>query len=105
MKTYRTKREGQVLLVCGKCERKLDGGLKIGKGLKKLAKRDVSPISFHVIRVGCLKLCPKGGVTVCTREGLRKTPVEMGIVWGKPELQELYDGGREGFVLPDEPTS
>ena len=51
-----------VVLVCGKCSRKLGGKplaktlrRRIGKGRKAAA---------GVVEVKCLKLCPKGAVTV-----------------------------------------
>ena len=97
-RVYRAKKAGQAILVCGKCERKLDGKLKVRKALGKLAKPDESPILFNVIRVGCLGLCPKGGVAVCDQAGLTSDPVGMRVIWGKKDLVRIYEGAR---VLPD----
>ena len=63
-----------IVLVCGKCTRKLHGGFG-KKAKKKLAdelraelrdagrKREV-----RIVETGCLSLCPKGAVTIlCSR--------------------------------------
>ncbi len=87
-----------VLLLCRKCGRKLDGGFGEdgGESLKRALRdglrergrrRDV-----RVMEVGCFGVCPKGGVTVArgARPGeLLVVPreAEMGVV-----LDRLLDG-------------
>jgi hypothetical protein len=68
------------ILVCRKCQKKLDdqgfgpkGDLRLAKAMKRIVKKSPAgrgaklkgrraPIG--IVEVGCLKLCPKGGVTV-----------------------------------------
>ncbi len=92
-----SKFEGQVLLVCRKCQkksgvRKAVAGLK--KSLKRLGKRDAEPVRFHVVGVGCMKLCPKGAVTVCDRAGMRTEPVGLTLVRDKDDVRALYEASR-----------
>jgi predicted metal-binding protein len=76
VRSYRAPWKGQLVLVCRKCQKKLkhsgkkNGIAKLGKGLKKRARHDEDGLKLHVIEVPCLKLCPKGGVTVCTQRQL-----------------------------------
>ena len=76
LRSYRAPWKGQIVLVCRKCEKKLRRGskksklAKLGKELKKLTKRNQDAPELRVIEVGCLKMCPKGGVTVCTQQQL-----------------------------------
>jgi predicted metal-binding protein len=78
VKSYRAPWKGQLVLVCRKCQRKLkhsgrkNGIAKLAKGLKKWARRDENGPRLHVIQVPCLKMCPKGGVTVCTQGQLAR---------------------------------
>ncbi len=95
LRVYPAKKwKGQALLVCGKCERKLKGSgseLKVKKVLKRLAKRELKPIDFQLIRVGCMDLCPRGGVAVCTQAGLGMMPPGLNILWSKWDVKELYE--------------
>lgn len=59
------------ILVCGKCSRKLGGGFgkhgrtPLAKALRKLGDgRKGRKADFGIVETGCLKLCPKGRVTV-----------------------------------------
>jgi predicted metal-binding protein len=61
----------QVVLVCGKCSRKLHGGFGPGgdKPLAKALRRQAGggkgrKATLGVVEVGCLKICPKGAVVV-----------------------------------------
>ena len=70
VRSYRAPWKGQLVLVCRKCQRKLkksSGIAKVAKGLKKRSRLEGDGSRLHVIQVPCLKMCPKGGVTVCTR--------------------------------------
>ena len=73
LKSYKGPWKGQLLLACGKCQRKLKGdddehGLgKLKKALKQRAKKDATGLQFMVVRTQCLKVCPKRGVAVCTQ--------------------------------------
>jgi predicted metal-binding protein len=82
------------VLVCSKCQRKLKGSgdhpLKLKKELKKLAKNDPDRLKLHVISVPCMKLCPKGGVTVCTPQQFSQTPPTVTIVYTEADAASLY---------------
>ncbi len=63
-------------MVCHKCQNKLKHGgkknglAKLKKALKKRARQDEDGLRLHVVDVSCLKMCPEGGVTVCTQQQL-----------------------------------
>lgn len=81
----------RVILVCGKCERKLKGGFgadrdrRLSKLLRKRAGGKGRKAAFGVISTGCLKLCPKGAVTVV--DGAR--PSEWLVVTKGTPIDEL----------------
>lgn len=68
-----TRKGKQLLLACGKCQRKLkDDGDKAGlarlrKVVKHRAKASRLEVEFNVITTKCLKVCPRAGVAVCTQ--------------------------------------
>lgn len=70
LKTYPAPWQGELVLACRKCQKKLkyDNDLQPLAKLKKTAKRfnkKHPDRQLHVINVPCMDLCPKGGVTVC----------------------------------------
>ena len=73
LKSYTGKWQGRLLLACGKCQRKIrrsgksEGLGKLRKSLKQLGKAHDSAVRLKVIQTDCLKVCPKGGVVVCTQ--------------------------------------
>jgi len=77
VRTYPAPWKGQLVLVCRKCQNKLKHGgkknglAKLKKALKKRGRQDEDGLRLHVVDVSCLKLCPKGGVTVCTQQQLK----------------------------------
>ena len=99
LRIYPAKKwKGQVLLVCGKCEKKLKRAaehghaMKLKKTLKRLVKKDEAPVPVHVIRVGCMDLCPKGGVAVCTQAELQRAVPGLSVVRTKEDVAALYAG-------------
>ena len=72
IRSYRLKRaKGPILLACGKCQKRLkgdrnaDGIVPLKKLLKGMSlEQGVRPP--YVIKIPCLKLCPKGGIVVMT---------------------------------------
>ncbi len=68
-----TRKERQLLLACGKCQRKLredadaQGLAKFKKLVKKRAKHSDLGVQLIVIETKCLKVCPRAGVAVCTQ--------------------------------------
>jgi predicted metal-binding protein len=94
LRSYPAPWKGQVLLACGKCRRKLKNGSadkevrKLKKALKRRSKMDEDGVRLRVIEVPCLKMCPKGGVTVCTQAQLGRG--ECSIVWTAADVDALY---------------
>jgi len=70
LKTYPAPWEGEIILACKKCQKKLksDKDLQSLAKLKKTVKRyniEHPGRRLYVINVPCMDLCPKDGVTVC----------------------------------------
>jgi len=91
LKSYPVSWEGELVLACRKCQKKLkrDGDLRDLAKLKKTVKslnKEHPERTLHVINVPCLDLCPKGGVTVCcpARDSSR-----LSVVRSSTELQLL----------------
>ena len=98
LKTYEgpwTRKGQQLLLACGKCQKRLrhDGdeqGLgKLKKALKSVAKEYGERLTLRVITVPCLKVCPKKGVAVCTQAMLGAG--RGAIVRTAADLELLYE--------------
>ena len=76
LRNYPAPWKGQIVLACRKCRKKLkrdgkkNGVARLRKELKKRTRRNEDAQQLRVIEVSCLKLCPKGGVTVCTQRQL-----------------------------------
>src|SRR4051812_12771893 len=73
LKNYPASWEGEIILACRKCQKKLkrDGNPRDLAKLKKTVKRfneEHPEQRLHVVNVPCLDLCPKDGVTVCCPE-------------------------------------
>ena len=93
LRSYELPLRGELLLVCGKCQRKLKHGHDPAKlaSLKKLLKkqRDDDNFSIRLLKVPCLKMCPKGGVTVCTPAQLARH--QCSIVRSGEDVALLYE--------------
>jgi predicted metal-binding protein len=88
---YRIPWKGQLLLACRKCQKKLkrgEGAAKLSKALKRRARQDEDGLKLRVIEVPCLKMCPKGGITVCTQAQLGRG--ECSIVRNGADVDSLY---------------
>ncbi len=93
MRLYRAPWKGEVVFACKKCQRKLKkhGGVRALARLKswfKRRSRDTAPV--RVIDIPCVKLCPKGGVTVFTRRQLAHEPAAVAIARSEQDLEALY---------------
>ena len=95
-----TRKGQQLLLACGKCQKRLrqdggdDEGLgKLKKALKSAAKERGEKMPLRVITVPCLKVCPKRGVAVCTQAMLGEG--RGGIVRTRGDLELLLDSVQE----------
>jgi predicted metal-binding protein len=73
LKSYPARWSGPTLLACRKCQKKLKKAgvlkplAKLGKTMRKRARKGAAggEAALHVVDVGCMDLCPKGGVAVC----------------------------------------
>ena len=91
---YRVPWDGPLLLACSECGRKLKGCgadfIRPKKWLKKRRKHDRLTVDVKVIEVSCLKVCPKGGVTMLTQQHMKDVPAHMAIVSSDREMESLY---------------
>ncbi len=94
LRSYELPLKGQLLLACGKCQRKLKHGddpaglSSLKKLLKRASKAEVDGMRLHVLKVPCLKMCPKGGVTVCTAAQVARH--ECAILRSAEDAADLY---------------
>jgi predicted metal-binding protein len=99
LRTYPGPWKGEAVLVCGKCQKKLkhdDGNkklAKIGKTLRKRAEKRRG-LKIHSIEVGCLKMCPKGGVTACT--GVQLARKECSILRSVADVDAFIERCADG---------
>jgi predicted metal-binding protein len=91
LKSYPARWEGQLVLACKKCQRKLKRDdephelAKLRKVAKKLNKQADEKL-LHVIDVPCMDLCPKDAVTVCVP---RVTDERLYILRTREDLLKL----------------
>jgi hypothetical protein len=97
LRSYPAPFYGQIVLACKKCMKKLKGSreheavAKLKRSLKEWGKQDSDAIDLKVIAVPCLKLCPKGGVTVCTQAQMATTgEPRVSIVRDERDVVALY---------------
>ena len=94
VRSYPAPWKGELLLICRKCQKKLkhdgkkNGISKLSKTLKKRARHDENSPRLHVLEVPCLKMCPEGGITVCTQRQLGRG--ECSIVRSRDDVDALY---------------
>jgi predicted metal-binding protein len=93
LRIYREPWKGQLVLACGKCQKKLkknggkQGVASLKKSLKQRSHTDPA-LRLRVATISCLKLCPKGGVTVCTQGQVGRG--ECSIVYTQEDVDKLY---------------
>jgi hypothetical protein len=92
MKSYATPWNGQLILACRKCQKKLKGDpdlrplAKLKKTIKRYStKHPDRPL--HVINVPCMNLCPKKGVTVCN-PAIRSN--SLSILRSKHDIEKVF---------------
>ena len=102
VRSYRAPWKGPLVLVCRKCQRKLKHSGQ-NNGIAKLAKRLKKRSRLHVIQVPCLKMCPKGGVTVCTQTQLACG--ECSIVRTKADVDALLSSAQHSITFSAKPAS
>jgi hypothetical protein len=96
-RTYKAPWRGELVLACTKCQRKLKKhkGTKAFANLKKWFKKrgksdDEDRADIRVIGVDCVKMCPKGGVTVMRQHQLCEQGAEVSIIRSEADLEGLY---------------
>jgi hypothetical protein len=84
-KTYPAPWQGQLILACKKCQKRVkkDGGPKALSNLKKTFKKNDS---LHVLPMSCVDLCPKNGVVICLPAD---APDRLRILWSEEDLKSL----------------
>jgi hypothetical protein len=84
-KTYTAPWQGQLILACKKCQKRVkkDGGPKALANLKKTLKKNDS---LHVLPMSCVDLCPKNGVVICLPAD---APDRLRILWSEEDLESL----------------
>ncbi|MBS1802230.1 MAG: hypothetical protein JST28_02625 [Acidobacteria bacterium] len=91
LKSYPASWEGEIILACRKCQKKLRQHgespdlARLKKAVKRLNKEHPDHL-LHVVNVPCMDLCPKGGVTVCCPA---REPNQLSILRGSKDLQLL----------------
>ncbi|MGC2660357.1 MAG: hypothetical protein WA324_20585 [Bryobacteraceae bacterium] len=92
IKSYPPTWQGDLLLACRKCQKKLKGEprLRALAKLKKTIKRHNKQhpgAPLHLISVPCMDLCPKGAVTICLPA---TRPAMLSLLRNEGEVDELY---------------
>ena len=92
LKTYPPTWQGELLLACRKCQKKLkheDRGLSRLKKTVSRRNKAAPGQELRVVNVPCMDLCPKGGVTVCLPE---RSPVRLAVLREVGDLDKLQGG-------------
>jgi len=92
-KTYPAPWQGQLVLACRKCQKKLKGdpGLQALYKLRKAVKRHNKSHpdrTLHVLNVPCMDLCPKNGITVCN---VARQPPRLSILREESEIEGVFE--------------
>ena len=105
LRIYRTPWKGEAVFACKKCQRKMKkrGGASALIKLKSWFKQRPG-LPVRVIDIPCVKLCPKGGVTVFTRRQLAHDPPGVSIAWSEADLEALYCELTEVALSPEKVT-
>jgi hypothetical protein len=110
LRLYSTPWKGEAVFACRKCQRRMKkgGGPAALRKLKKWFKRrmhgtpDAPPV--HLIDVSCLKLCPKGGVTIFSARQLGKETPAVCIARSEQDLETLYCEVTAVALFPEKST-
>lgn len=95
LRTIKAPWKGELILACNKCQRKLKKRkagrfASLKKWFKKRSRSDDDSPMIRVVGIDCIKLCPKGGVTVSTQHQLATAGSEVSIVRSEADLEQLY---------------
>jgi predicted metal-binding protein len=110
LRLYLTPWKGEAVFACRKCQRRVKkgGGPAVLRKLKKWFKKrmhgtpEAPPV--HLIDVSCLKICPKGGVTIFSARQLGKDPSTIGIARSEEDLEALYCELTDVALSPEKST-
>jgi predicted metal-binding protein len=91
-KSYAPTWQGDLLLACRKCQKKLKGypGMSALSKLKKTIKQHNklhTDAPLHLISVPCFDMCPRGAVTVCLPSN---KPTKLSLLRSEEEVEALY---------------
>ena len=92
----RPPRQGVLVLVCEQCERRLNGkgrgelATEIDGALAELAAEGTETGPVRLERVGCMKVCPDDGVTVCAMHPRRFQRPEPIAVHAAEEAEVFF---------------
>jgi predicted metal-binding protein len=109
LRLYPTPWKGEAVFACRKCQRRMkksggpDALRKLKKWFRKRARSTPEAPAVSVIEISCLKLCPKGGVTVFSGRQLGR---ELGISIARSEedLEKLYCELTDVALSPEKST-
>jgi hypothetical protein len=97
LKTYPTPWEGNLILACRRCQKRLRKSehapafAKLKKWLKTRARRDgLKKNALHVVEIPCQKICPKGGVVVLGQSQLASRPAGFSIIRSEAQMESFY---------------
>ena len=95
LRGYKAPWRGELILACNKCQKKLKkrGAGKFAslkKWFKKRSRADDEGPAVKVVGIDCLKLCPKGGITISTQHQIGEAGREVSIVRSEADLEQLY---------------
>ena len=85
--TVRTPYDG-VLLVCGKCSKKLGAeGKALRKTLKHAVKEHLGKGQVRVVKTSCFDVCPKGAVTIASAG--KQSPLTIAVAQPDAAPEEI----------------
>jgi hypothetical protein len=96
LRLYPAPWKGEAVFAWRKCQRRMkkNGGPAALRKLKKWFKKRMHGTPYappvHLIDVSCLKLCPKGGVTIFSARQLGKDPPAVCFARSEQDLEALY---------------
>lgn len=96
LRIYRAPWKGELVLACKKCQRKIrkhdgPGALgKISRWFRRRTKENPDAAPVRVIEIPCVKLCPKGGVTIFSQRQLAHQPSGVCIARSEEDLEAFY---------------
>jgi hypothetical protein len=88
-RTFPVPWPGDLLLACGKCQKKLKGDpnlhrlSKFKKAIKRHNRRHPER-QLHLVNMPCADLCPKNGITVIN---LANSPARLTILWSEQDIE------------------